>query len=41
MNFCMEESTIEYVVFWLDTEHFRHFDGTDDDIRVFAHHISE
>lgn len=41
MNFCMEESIIEFVVFWLDTEHFKHFDGNDDDIKLFAHHISE
>ena len=37
----MEDCTIEFVVFWLDAEHFRHFDGRDDDIKLFAHHISE
>lgn len=41
MNFCMDDCSIELVVFWLDAEHFRHFDGNDDDIRLFAHHISK
>ena len=41
MNFCMEDCSIELVVFWLDAEHFRHFDGNDDDIKLFAQHISE
>jgi len=41
MNFCMEDCSIELVVFWLDAEHFRHFDGNDDDIKLFAHHIGK
>ena len=41
MNFCVEDCSIEYVVFWLDVEHFKHFDGNDDDMKLFAHHISE
>ncbi len=40
MNFCVEDNSIELVVFWLDVEHFKHFDGNTDDMRLFAHHIS-
>lgn len=39
MNFCVEDCSIEFVIFWLDAEQFRHFDGSDDDIKLFAHHI--
>ncbi len=41
MNFCVEDNSIELVVFWLDVEHFKHFDGNTDDMRLFAHHISK
>lgn len=41
MNFCIDDSSIEYMVFWLDVEHFKYFDGASDDINLFAHHISE
>lgn len=41
MNFCVDDCSIELVVFWLDVEHFKHFDGDTDDVKVFAHHISE
>lgn len=41
INYCLSESAIELVVFWLDVEHFKHFDGGNEDLRLFAHHISE
>ncbi len=41
MNFCVEDSSIELVIFWLDVEHFKYFDGDTDDMRLFAHHISK
>ena len=41
MNFCVEDCSIELVVFWLDVEHFRNFRGDTDDMKLFAHHISE
>ena len=27
-------------MFWLDVEHFKHFDGRNENLRLFAHHIS-
>ena len=41
MNFCVEDCSIELVVFWLDVEHFRSFSGDDDGMKLFAHHLSE
>ena len=41
MNFCIDDSSIEFMVFWLDVEHFKYFDGAYDDIKLFAHHISK
>ena len=32
---------MEHVVFWLDVEHFKHFDGDHCDVKIFAHHISK
>ena len=41
MNYCVEMCCIELVIFWLDVEHFRYFDGDNEDMKLFAHHISE
>jgi hypothetical protein len=30
---------IEPVVFWLDVKHFKHFDGNQDDLAVYAANI--
>ncbi len=40
MNFCVEDSSIELLLFWLDVEHFKYFDGNEEDTKLFAHHIS-
>ena len=32
---------MEQVVFWLDVEHFKHFEGDACDVKIFAHHISK
>lgn len=39
MNYCVEMCCIELVIFWLDVEHFRYFDGDNEDMKLFAHHI--
>lgn len=36
---CVNQSAVELVAFWLDVEHFKHFDGGDEDVKLFAHHI--
>ena len=41
MNFCVGDSSIELILFWLDVEHFKYFDGDKDDTKLFAHHISK
>ena len=41
MNYCMNAGVIELVVFWLDVEHFKHFDGGAEDLKLFAHHIGQ
>lgn len=41
MNYCMNAGVIELVVFWLDVEHFKHFDGGVEDLKLFAHHIGQ
>ena len=41
MNHCMSAGVIELVVFWLDVEHFKHFDGGAEDLKLFAHHIGQ
>ena len=28
-------------MFWLDVEHFKQFDGGDEDLKLFAHHIGK
>ena len=28
-------------MFWLDVEHFKHFDGNSEDLKLFAHHIGK
>ncbi|XP_019852065.1 PREDICTED: uncharacterized protein LOC109581970 isoform X2 [Amphimedon queenslandica] len=39
VNYCVANDIIEYIVFWLDVEHFKHFDGSNEDLKIFAHHI--
>jgi len=41
MTFCVEDSSIELLLFWLDVEHFKYFDGDEEDTKLFGHHISE
>lgn len=38
-NFCTRECSIELVMFWLDVEHFRLFDGDQEDLKLLAQHI--
>ena len=40
-NFCTRECSIELVMFWLDVEHFRLFDGDQEDLKLLAQHIGE
>ena len=40
LEFAVEEYMIEVVVFWLDVEQFKHFDGNQDDLALYAQHIS-
>lgn len=30
---------MEYILFWLDAEQFRHFDGAAEDVRMYAGNI--
>ena len=39
LNFCVADDSVEWVVFWLDVEHFKHFDGSRDDLKLLANCI--
>lgn len=39
LNFCVADDSVELVVFWLDVEHFKHFDGSRDDLKLLANCI--
>ena len=36
LNFCVADDSVEWVVFSLDVEHFKHFDGSQDDLKLLA-----
>ncbi|XP_065899465.1 uncharacterized protein [Dysidea avara] len=39
LNFCVCDNSVEWVVFWLDVEHYKHFDGSRDDLKLLANCI--
>jgi hypothetical protein len=39
LQYGIDEYMIEPIVFWLDVEHFKHFDGNQDDLAVYAANI--
>jgi hypothetical protein len=39
LQYGIDEYMIEPVVFWLDVKHFKHFDGNQDDLAVYAANI--
>ena len=41
VNYCTKEYHIELLMLWLDVEHFRGFDGDQEDLTLMAQHIGE
>ena len=39
LNFCVSDNSVELVVFWLDVEHYKNFDGSRDDLKLLANCI--
>ncbi len=39
IRYCAASCTMEYILFWLDAEQFRHFDGAAVDVRMYAGNI--
>ena len=41
VNYCTREYCIELLMLWLDVEHFRGFDGDQEDLTLMAQHLGE
>ena len=41
VNYCTREYSIELLMLWLDVEHFRGFDGDQEDLTLMAQHLGE